>query len=500
MTVSNGQLANATTFNTAFMSRLNDSNTIGKQDFQNTDVASGADVINIQREVNSLNFFTGRPSGSAYNAAVSWLSTEVGTVNDNLQQRIEAIDAEFDPATGHTHDGSAGSGGPVSAASLTNLNYYTAEYQYLETTGVTGSTWDVSTDFTSKSPDGTPTAEGVITDPPDNQVSLIDLANGGEIEDAQGQRIYGRITEAAGVWTLSFFTNEAGVETASTIVSSTDIGMYFKEVFTLASKPTVTADMGFNASLDLTRDIVDASTTLRGVVNTTAQSFAGDKTFTDFIKFEGEMHFDMVTDSATGSNATLSLPTKTIVRLTNGSLVSIEGITAPAHQQVVAVFNLTGVELQILDDTGATAANRIMTGTQSDFTFLVDAAILLIYDSTSQRWRMIGGGGSGSAPLRAVYTFSGTSVTPTDEGDETFLYTGGSAQTFDANGFGTLSLLTEGKRITLMGSDNDDTLYLTESDASDGYLMNGDCTLYRGSVIEFEYNATLARMVEIARS
>lgn len=500
MTVSNGQLANQTTFNNAFLSRLQDTSTIGTVDLLKVDLVSGASVFNVQRELNSLNSFTGHIGGSVYNVLPVWLSNELGMSTDNLQQRIEAIDAEFDETTGHTHDGSPGNGGPISAADLTNLNFYTAEYQYLETMGVTGSTWDVSTDFGSKSPGGTPTAEGVITSPPDNQVSLIDLANGGEIEDAQGQRVYGRITEAAGVWTLSFYTNEAGVETASTIVSSTDIAMYFKEVFTLFTKPTITADIGFNASLDLTRDVNDASPTLRGVVNTTAQSFAGDKTFQDFVKLEGELHFDMVTDSASGSNATLSLPTKTIVRLTNGSLVSIEGITAPAHQQVVAVFNLTGVELIILDDQGATTANRILTGTQSDFTFLIDAAILLIYDSTSQRWRMLGGGGSGSAPLRLVSTFSGTSVTPTDEGDETFLYTGGSAQTFDANGFGTLSLLTEGKRITLMGSDDTDTLYLTESDASDGYLMNGDCTLYRGSTIEFEYNATLARMVEVARS
>jgi hypothetical protein len=52
MTVANGQLANAPTFNTSFLSREEDSNTVGKIDLDNTDPESGPAVENVQLQLN----------------------------------------------------------------------------------------------------------------------------------------------------------------------------------------------------------------------------------------------------------------------------------------------------------------------------------------------------------------------------------------------------------------------------------------------------------------
>ena len=113
MSVIDGQNANQTTFNNAFMSRTANDNTTGKKDLQNTDPASGADVINVQREINSLNAFSGRASGTAHDATPTWTNNDVGTSGDDLKERAEALTQAFDATVGHNHDGSAGSGGPL---------------------------------------------------------------------------------------------------------------------------------------------------------------------------------------------------------------------------------------------------------------------------------------------------------------------------------------------------------------------------------------------------
>ena len=121
MPVSNGQVANANTFNQAFMDRQADTSTVGKVDLLDPDSGnSGPTISNIQREINSLNAFSGHPLGAAHNATPTWTTNEVGTSVDTVKMRAEALTLKFDEVTGHTHDGSPGNGGPVSPQGLSN--------------------------------------------------------------------------------------------------------------------------------------------------------------------------------------------------------------------------------------------------------------------------------------------------------------------------------------------------------------------------------------------
>jgi hypothetical protein len=88
-----------------------------------------------------------------------------------------------------------------------------------------GASDDVSTLFASDTridssgatvPDsgGSSTQTGCVTAPPENYVHLVDQA-GDEINHTTGARMYGRLTEAAGVWTLTYFyLDGAGTETS----------------------------------------------------------------------------------------------------------------------------------------------------------------------------------------------------------------------------------------------------------------------------------------------
>lgn len=99
-------------------------------------------------------------------------------------------------------------------------------------------------------------------------------------------------------------------------------------------------------------------------------------------------------DTASGSNATLSpVNNNPIVRLTNVTLVSVDMIPAANDGDVIVLANATGTLITLNNDTGATAADRILTGTLKPLKMKDGATVILTYDATTARWRCIGGGG-----------------------------------------------------------------------------------------------------------
>ncbi|CAK9253116.1 unnamed protein product [Sphagnum jensenii] len=106
-----------------------------------------------------------------------------------------------------------------------------------------------------------------------------------------------------------------------------------------------------------------------------------------------------------------------VVRLTNGSLVSVSGIPAGAAGQVLIVENKTGATITINnDDAGASAANRIFTGS-AGVSMPNNATFAFTYDAVSTHWMLTGGSGSGSGSggsknyLSAVVTSQSTRQT-----------------------------------------------------------------------------------------
>jgi hypothetical protein len=100
--------------------------------------------------------------------------------------------------------------------------------------------------------------------------------------------------------------------------------------------------------------------------------------------------FTTQTDSTTTGSAQDITPNTVaqIIRFTQGSLISIRGIT-PSNQKVITIVNGQASQaIMILnEDLTATAANRIVTGTGSDFSLAASQTIQLIYETGSSRWR-----------------------------------------------------------------------------------------------------------------
>lgn len=118
MGVTNNQLANQDTFNAAFVSRNSDTDTSGKLDLQNTDTVSGADVTNLQREVNSLNSFTGHTAGTAKDVKPTWTGVDNFVTTDDVKTRVDVLSTLMDKDTGHSHDGSNKGGAQIEGVSL----------------------------------------------------------------------------------------------------------------------------------------------------------------------------------------------------------------------------------------------------------------------------------------------------------------------------------------------------------------------------------------------
>ena len=120
-------------------------------------------------------------------------------------------------------------------------------------------------------------------------------------------------------------------------------------------------------------------------------------------------------DAATGANATLTAVATNVVRLTSGTLTSIDMVPASTVTSFFLLQNKTGVDISINNETGGTAANRILTGTGAALTVSVNSSVILLYDITSARWNVVGGSGGGSSGTTGNYFSSaiefGNSVT-----------------------------------------------------------------------------------------
>jgi hypothetical protein len=113
--------------------------------------------------------------------------------------------------------------------------------------------------------------------------------------------------------------------------------------------------------------------------------------------------FSAQTDStSTGANQDITPNTfDQIIRFTGGSLTSIRSLV-PTNQRVVYLFNgqaSNGITL-VNESAGATAANRILTGSNADYVIQTNQLVKLVYDEDASRWRLLG------KPLTGIESFA----------------------------------------------------------------------------------------------
>jgi hypothetical protein len=395
MSVFNGQVGNAASWNLGFLSRLTDSDTIAIVGLANANPLSGAAITNIQREFSAHASFLGMATNSLATVLPIWTNLDVGGGSDNIKTRVEALTAEFNVASGHNHDGTAGNGGLISSLNLANFNKFFAEFQTDVFASAVGLDDDVTSVFSTLTPGGGVAAIGVPTTAPYNRVELRTDPNGDQIEEPGGKLVYGRLTESSGTWTLTYFYEDTGgVETAYSLPSQ-NIRLYWREVFDASTRPTFGTDTGFIGSYDATADVIDASATQRGVVSIGAQSFSGQKTFLNGAIMSEALSLERLNVSS-GGVVTALANTHSFIKITGGSTTELQGISQPSSAMFLILYNASSGALTIKhQNTGAPGNHRIITSDGNDLVLNESESAQLIYDTNGSRWRVFGGVGAG---------------------------------------------------------------------------------------------------------
>lgn len=406
MGVIDGTPVDAATTNPAFLDANADDTGQGKYTMANTDPISGPSITNIQREHNSIASFVGKLTNAIYNLLPTFTNNQgFTTATQSLFDRIEELSQKFNNTLGIGHDHSGpGMGVNIDAGTIVNPKLRAFVQQAPTLTGVTGSSTDVSSDFVAKVPSGGDTSLGVVVLAPNNKVVLQQGSGANEGDafvDGSGNVVYGRLSFSTPTWTLSYFVNLSGTETAYSFGSAVDVRYFYQEIYNPLTSGPVYSEYASIPSDNATQDVVDATATQRGLISASTQTLGGAKTWNAVQTFvsgfinQARSRFELITDSATtGTNAVLPYAASTAIRVTNASLVSIEEISSPLSGGYFMLINETGGDIDLKNNSG-TVGNRILTGTGTDFTLKASAMTILHYDSTGGYWHMVAGGAGG---------------------------------------------------------------------------------------------------------
>lgn len=120
------------------------------------------------------------------------------------------------------------------------------------------------------------------------------------------------------------------------------------------------------------------------------------------------------TTTATGTQNNLAFTEADTIRANNATALTITGLVAPASPakpgkplRIVAIG--AGSVTLTNQDTGSTAANRIVTSTGAALSLAAGTgSAILVYDATTGRWRVLASSALGAAPVIQTTTSTGT--------------------------------------------------------------------------------------------
>jgi len=208
-------------------------------------------------------------------------------------------------------------------------------------------------------------------------------------------------TSQAGAWTFPVatahkFGSTTGSSTTSLLVdAATNIqrviglqtaGVTKLQMF-LSTSNTAYIASGSSGVPALLRFSVDGGTSDYGEIAPTGAWTLGPSAGDVAHSITGRVSYGVSTNSST-SITDMALPSGSVVRFDGGN-VTLNSITAaPSGTILYCVIPSTGVvTFKIKNDTGATAANKIMTGTGADIDITSEGAFTLLYDTN--RWRVL---------------------------------------------------------------------------------------------------------------
>ncbi len=287
----------------------------------------------------------------------------------------------------------------ISAVSIINVPLKGFVVKGTDLTGVTGTSTVVTTEMTGKTPSGGSTSAGVVVTAPYNKVVVRATTSVDPIEDGSGNQVYARITESSGVWTLSYFVDISGTETAYNF-SSTNISWWYQELFNPLAPTAPVYDESFVYPSDNAReDVPDATSSTRGLISAGAQSIGGDKTFVDDVILNDTVSTNRL-DVATSATINALSTAKSFINFTGSTATQLNGATAGTDGQHLTIHNESSADVVVNHQSGsASATDRFLLPNATDITIGPDSSAEFIYSTSQSRWVQKSGSGSGGSQL-----------------------------------------------------------------------------------------------------
>lgn len=118
--------------------------------------------------------------------------------------------------------------------------------------------------------------------------------------------------------------------------------------------------------------------------------------------------------TTTGTLTDLNIGTGALFRFNGASAQTLSSVANPADGRIITIINAAPTPLVILNNSGGTAENRIITGTGANLTVPSGSTLQLAYDSAAQRWRVIGGTATEGGGANQQLSNLGTTAINTD--------------------------------------------------------------------------------------
>lgn len=431
MSVVNGQLANQTTFNNAFMSRTSaTTQTVAKVALENADVVSGAFVENVQRAINkafeavgatgetdatindysSTNYIS---NGDNRKVAVGKLDAQLKTTQDEVdaaEADITSLDARLD--TIETSDSTFG-GNKIFTGNVTIQGSATILGPATEILTDNTVIEDSLVTYNKNGNDLSAEGSGFETERPSGNAGLLfDSALAsfykiGLLSNLREVIVSGVAQVVAG---LKDFTS--GIKTNLIDESTLDAGVTVETVLIkdgLVDGRDVSADGAVTDASAL--ELISQDGRL-DTIETGNSTFAGDKSFTGNSVLKNalineDLFLDSLVNTQTGALVQLSPITAPVIKLTGAGLASIERIAKPAtNNKFLVLINQSGASVLLKDDMGTPTNERIRTGTGADVQLANNQTAFLVYDQAASLWYVSSVGGSATASTGGQKSFT----------------------------------------------------------------------------------------------
>lgn len=334
----------------------------------------------------------------------------------------------------------------------------------------------------------------------DGQLLIGSTGNAPQIAALTGTANQISITNGAGSVTLS---TPQDISTTSDVnfksITSTDAT---EASFILAKTGTNSSNVAINnegsvIGTTITNLTAQPFKLLQGATSKLELDATGNLTLKENLLSEKAWLAVSANDAALYVNDTASLPTTFIKRITNNSATNIVGITAPAsNSQFFILTNAkgNGNNFTIENESAtATAANRVITGNGLDLRLAGGASAWLYYDTSSSRWRVVGGSGGGGK----VVTGSMGSPIQVEAADTIATTAGSDEEIYVESDGGRVELTSnpqlaagtvDGETKLIIGTSNTDYIVLVDGN---GLKLNGDWQSLLDHTLTLRWNGTI---------